>query len=92
MWRLNTVGCGNPKVRYLKLPGPVEEKMKSPPQPRRAHSHPKTERENVSIKKKKKDIFKQGESTKSLAKRTTKDCSSVQRNLKPERISYNCTL
>lgn len=54
MWRLNTVGCGNPKVRYLKLPGPVEEKMKSPPQPRRAHSHPKTERENVSIKKKKK--------------------------------------
>jgi len=58
MWRLNTGGCGNPKVRYLKLPGPEEAKMKPParkppPQPRIAHSHPKTEREKVSIKKKK---------------------------------------
>ena len=66
MWRLNTGGCGNPKVRYLKLPGPEEAKMKPParkppPQPRIAHSPPKTEREKVSIKKK--DIFKEGEST-----------------------------
>lgn len=97
MWRLNTGGCGNPKVRYLKLPGPEEAKMKPParkppPQPRIAHSHPKTEREKVSIKKKRHFQTRRVYHPKSLAKRATKDCSSVQRKLKPERISYNCTI
>ena len=50
------------------------------------------DREKVSVKKK--DIFKQGKSTiqKTLAKGATKDCTSVQRKMNPERISYNSTI
>lgn len=83
MWRLNTVRMWKSQSEILETPWTSRRKNEIPSTAQESSQSPKDRKRKCQYKKKKKGDNEK--STKSLAKRTTKDCSSVQRNLKPEK-------
>ena len=98
MWKSQSEILETPRTSGSKNETPCEKTPSTAQDSSQAPKDGKTK--GQYLKKKKKDIFKQGESIiqspwpkEPLKAVQRKLCSfSVKRKLKPERISYNCTI